>query len=440
MTVAPLAAQYSLPLTSVEVKLEAYGISGPEEVRRGRLSVAYRADGLQMAVYYLRTDPVQPRITYPDPPPMPEPSTAPEVSTRETALWVWQTALLLRDTDERETFLDFIEHQGITRVFLYLASAEGEQASAGYIPFSSEELGPLLADLRARGARAYALDGDKDYVLQPNHAGVFRTVERLVEHNRSVPPEQRFYGVRYDIEPYLVEGFQGPRRQDLLNGYVELIAGVSRIAHAGDLAVAVDIPFWFDAPDEETGVYMEAELEGRRAPILEHIMSVVDDIAIMDYRTDAMGANGAITHSFGELAMGEEKSVDVFVGVETVLLPDEDLFTFYGPVSEGLPPHGDARWIVLEQGGDGRARLWIVDSEEALSELAARTTDSRFLRHWPAGRPTRVAADMQSFHNLGADRMQEVTDVIVRHLVGRPAFVGLAFHDYMGLKALLKRD
>jgi len=179
----PASGQYALPLTSIEVDLAAYGISGPEEVRRGRLSIAYKADSLQVAVYYLRTDPVQPRVTYADPPPMPEPSTASSVTTRETALWVWQTALILRDASERATFLDFIERQGITRVFLYLASAEGERASAGYIPFSSEELGPLLADLRGRGALAYALDGDKDYVLQRNHPGVFRTIERLVEHN-----------------------------------------------------------------------------------------------------------------------------------------------------------------------------------------------------------------------------------------------------------------
>ena len=81
-----------------------------------------------------------------------------------------------------------------------------------------------------------------------------------------------------------------------------------------------------------------------------------------------------------------------------------------------------------------------MDSEEALEELTQRTADARFLRHWPAGRPIRVAADMQSFHNLGADSMRTATDDIVRHLIGRPAFVGLAFHDYMGLKALLQRN
>ena len=80
-----------------------------------------------------------------------------------------------------------------------------------------------------------------------------------------------------------------------------------------------------------------------------------------------------------------------------------------------------------------------MDSEEALAEITILTQGARFLRHWPAGRPIRVAADKQSFHNLGRDHMRDVTREVVRHLVGQPAFVGLAFHDYRGLRELLSR-
>jgi hypothetical protein len=403
------------------------------------VAVAYKPGGAELSLYYVRTDAIPPRLAPPDPPPLPEPSVEPVEGTRQTALWVWTTEALILDLEERATFLDFVEQQGITRVFLYLAAAQGERPSAGYIPFSSEEVGPLLAELRTRGALAYALDGDKDYVLEENHAGVYRTVERLVEHNRSVPPEQRFHGVRYDIEPYLAQGFQGPARQQRLDAYVELIAGVSAIAKPAGLAVAVDIPFWFDAPDEETGTYMEATLAGTKAPILEHIMSVVDDIAIMDYRTNAMGPNGALAHAYHELELGERMDIDVYVGVETIQLPDEDLHTFWGPVTEGLPPRGTTRWIVLEGGADDRTRLWLVDSDAALTELADRTADARSLRHWPAGRAARVSADAQSFHNLGRDRMREVTSEVLQYFGVRPAFVGFAFHDYRGLRELISR-
>ena len=439
LTVAPARAQEAIPLIGVEVDLDAYGIDGPENVRRGRVSIAYAPEGVRLGIYYLRETPTAPRVEYPDPPPTPDAGVTTALETRQTALWVWNTEELIRDLRERGSFLDFIEAQSITRVFLYLASAQGTRSSAGYVPFSSDEMGPLLAQLRARGALAYALDGDRDYVLEENHEGVYRTVRRLVEHNLSVPAEQRFHGVRYDIEPYLAEGFQGPRRSEFLNGYVELIAGVSRIAKEGGLAVAVDIPFWFDAPDQETGLYMEAELNGRKERVLEHIMSLVDDIAIMDYRTNAQGPDGALAHAYNELEMGAAMGVDVFVGVETIELVDEDLHTFFGPVSEGLPARGDIRWLVLEEGADGRTRIWVVDSEESLTDLASRTAGARLIRHWPAGRPIRVAADKQSFHNLGLDRMIDVTGEVVRHLIDEPAFVGLAFHDYRGLRELLSR-
>lgn len=432
-----LAGQESLPLISVEVDLEAYGIGRAEDVRRGRVSIAYAPEGVRLTTYYLRTDPKQPRIVDPEPPPTPEPHPHAGVEPAQRALWVWTTERILREPEERVAFLDFVEAQRISRVFLYLAPAEGERPAHGYVPFSSDEMGSLVAELRGRGALAYALDGDRDYVLDQNHPGVFRTVRRLVEHNRSVSPAQRFHGVRYDIEPYLAPGFQGPARQALLDGYVSLLAGVAEIAHDGGLAVAVDVPFWFDAPDEETGRYMAATHQGRSARLIEHVMRLVDDLSIMDYRTEAFGPDGALAHAYGELRLAEELGVDVFVGVETVPLVDEDLHTFSGPIREGLPPDAIARWIVLEEGPAG-TRLWLIDSGEALAELAERTRDATLLRHWPAGRPIRVAADKQSFRNHGAEKMEAVTGEIVRRLAGSPAFQGLAFHDYRGLRHLLE--
>lgn len=430
-------AQHTLPLLRADIDLEAYGIDSPAEVGRGQLSIVYGRDGVELVTYYLRTDPIRPRVELPPPPAYPTPLDE-VVATRETALWVWNTAEILADRHERTRFLDFIAGQGITKVFLYLPPAEGERAYRGFIPFDGAVMGPLLADLHARGAGAYALDGDRYYVLEENHEGVFRTVGNLVEYNRSAPPEERFHGVRYDIEPYLVPGFQAGRRAELLDGYVRLIAGASEIAREGGLAMAVDVPLWFDAPNEETGEEMLATLDGETAPVLEHVMKYVDDLAIMDYRTSALGPNGAVVHAMGELALGEEMGVDVYVGVETVDLPDEDLVTFFGPSDDGLPPHAETRWVVLEESASGEARVWIVEGEDALTQLSRKTEGARMLRHWAAGRPSRIAADALTFYDLGAEKMREVTDEIVRYLATSPAFVGLAYHEYRTMRELLE--
>lgn len=431
-------AQEALPLVSAAVDPAHFGLGGAGEIQRGRVSIVYAPEGVRLSAHLVRGDPTRPRITYPEPPPTPDPVDPGNAVARQTALWVWETRRILDDAAEREHFLDFVEEQGFTRVFLLIPPAPGSTFDAGFIPFSGEEMGPLLAQIRARGALTYALDGDPAYALPENHDGVVRTVERLAEHNRSVPEEQRFHGVRYDIEPYLVPGFQGTRRGELLNGYVTVVDRASRAARASGLTFAVDIPFWLDAPDEETGEVLEAELNGRVAPVLEHVMAAVDDLAIMDYRTSALGPNGALALAYTEMELAERFGVDVYVGVETTRLNDEDLHTFFGAPRDGLPPHARARWVVLTaERADGLGRLWLVDSEEALRQLEVEASGSAIVRHWPAGRPTRIAGDLQSFYALGEERMRAVTRDIVRHLAAHPTFAGLAFHDYPGMRALV---
>jgi hypothetical protein len=431
------AAQEPLPLLGATVDPGDFGLNGAGDIARGRVAIVYAPDGLELVVHRVRSDPVQPRVTYPERPALPEPRDDLDAVPQQSALWVWQTRAILDDAGERARFLDFVRDQGLTRVFLQIPPGLGTTHSAGFVPFSSEEVGPLVAEIRARGALTYALDGDPSYALSENHDGVERTVRRVVEHNRSVPTEQRFHGVRYDIEPYLVPGFRGPRRQALLDGYIAVVDRASRAARSGALAFAVDIPFWLDAPDEETGAYLEATLDGVRATVLEHLIASVDDLAIMDYRTSALGPNGALAQAYNEIEMAAAFGVAVYVGVETTRLDDEDVHTFFGPPTEGFPPHARARWVVLAAEESGPARLWLVDSDEALSELERRASNASVIRSWPAGRPTRVAGDVQSFHTLGADRLREVSRELVRQLASQPAFAGLAYHDYVGYRRLL---
>jgi hypothetical protein len=433
-----VGAQEEPLLLSTEVELADYGLEHVEDVRRGRVSLVHDPDGPRIALHFLRSTSgtglpgIQPdqrdRL-----------ETGSDDRPEVRALWVWSTAEILADEAERADFLDFVADQAIERVFLHVPAAEGEAPSAGYVPFDGDALAPLLAALHARGALTYALDGDPNYVRPENHAGVLRTVRRVVEHNRSRPPEERFHGVRYDIEPYLLPGFQGPRRQQILDQYVRLIAALAEVAHEGGLRVGADVPFWLDGPDEETGQPFEAELEGVRWGVLRHVMATVDDVAVMAYRTTAEGPNGVLRGAGHEIVLGNGLDrADVFVGVETTRIPDEELHTFRGRPRAGLPTLPDARWVVAEELERGRVRISLVEGAEALAVLARRAADTNRLRHWFAGQPLPLPGDMLSFHSLGADAMRSVTDEIVRRFRAQSSFLGLAFHDYRGLRALLE--
>ena len=433
-----LDAQASTPLFGVDAELGDYGLTDLSSVMRGRVSLVHDPAGDRIQLNFVRSTEVPP----PPPPAPPEaierPSEAP-IESGLKALWVWNTAELIRDSAERDVFLTFVETQGIERIFLYLASAEGARPSAGYIPFDGSALAPLLAALHARGALTYALDGDPNYVREENRAGILRTVRRVAEHNRTHEPEERFLGVRYDVEPYLLPGFQGPQRGQILGDYVSMLADVAEEAHAAGLLVGADVPFWFDGGDEETGEPFEAELDGERRPVLEHVMAVVDDMAIMAYRTDAYGPSGALVRAAGEVELGRRSGVGVFVGVETTRLYDEELYTFRGEARVGIPTLRDAAWVFLEDRGDGRVRVWFANGEEAVATLERQTPDVEALRYWFAGRPVSLPGDWLSFYSLGSDAMETVTGQIVFQFGDDPAFLGLAFHDYRGLSALLER-
>lgn len=435
---ARLGAQETPRLLSVDARLDDFGVTDVDSVQRGRVSLVHDPAGARIVLQFVRSTP-----DAPPPPPAPEqpleptPGAAGEPGLR--ALWVWNTDALLADPEQRHTFLGFVADQRITRVFLHLPAGEGERPSAGFIPFDGPALAPLLRDLHERGVLVYALDGDPYYVRDENHAGVLRTVRSIAEYNRDRPAEERFYGVRYDVEPYLLPGFQGPARQRILDDYARLLSDVAGEAHANGLRVGADVPFWFDGVDEETGEPFEAVVDGVRGPVLHHVMGAVDDIGIMAYRTSAHGPDGAIAFTAGELEFAAETGTGVFVGVETTRLYDEDLFTFRGRGRVGLPELPDVPWVVLEDGGDGRVRAWLAEGADALSALEGQVDDPQTLRYWFAGQPVRVAGDRLSFYSLGADTMRAVTDQIVRQFANAPAFLGLAFHDYEGLSALLSR-
>lgn len=446
MATLPARAQEPLPPLETEVVLAHYGMEDPEEVMRGRISVAHAPAGPRLGVHFLRSEavaPAPPPGSYdaPDLPEIPELTGPVDSLPDPAALWVWNTRELLDDAEARGLFLDFVEGHRFGSVFLQLVPAAGRAPEAGFVPFDSGAYGALLGALSARGVGAYALDGDPAYALVRNHPGVLATVDRVLEHNREAPPEERFRGVRYDIETYLIPGFQGPGRAAILDGYLALVAGLARRTRQAGLKLGLDIPFWLDGPDEETGRPLTAAWNGRRRPLLGQLLERVDDVAVMDYRTRPEGPDGSVAHALGELETAARDGVEVFVAVETEALADEDVFSFAGRGWRGLPP-ARGRWIVVGPGTDvGTASVRLVEGAAAgaLAEAARGVPGgAQAFRHWPAGRPTRVPADKQSFAGPGAEAMRRAVARLVAAVGDHPSFGGVAYHHYESLRRLLE--
>ena len=171
-----------------------------------------------------------------------------------------------------------------------------------------------------------------------------------------------------------------------------------------------------------------ADLEGR--PLSELIIDIVDNVGIMDYRTQAYGADGTIAHARSELRYAADVGKQVFLGLETGELPDETDFAFSSQGSGGSR-------VVVEQIDDERARVsWI--AEEAWDRLGERprtTTGTKILRQ---SRATDVPSGKLSFAQYSRSELDIVIEQTALELQQFESFYGFAIHSYESYRPWLE--
>ncbi len=416
----------------------------PAEVSRGTLaSLVLRALDPGASRIYIR----QLALSV-DPDPLPS-LAGPEADSRETAkvvgaTWIWNTAEILDDSSLRARLLRVLERERVERAFLQLPDDSAHRGAAGEIRIDRDRLRPLVEELTGLGVRVYALDGSPSQALRENHASVLATVDNVIAYNRDSEPAARFAGVRHDIEPYLLAGFHGPARDTLISHYLDLVAEVARRCREAGLVFGVDIPFWYDAPDEFTFETVSIAYGGEEKPASHHLIDLVDEIAVMDYRTVAFGADGTIRHISGELEYASSRQVPVLVGLETHPLPDETLFTFGGdPILDFDRPLPEPGIVVAYQMGDS-TRLIILRRGPLPRDISGALRGAGIEPNgavvWPIRSVVAVPGAKLSFATLGHGSLQRVIDETRREVSVYPSFAGFAIHHVWSYDDLLLEE
>ena len=348
------------------------------------------------------------------------------VRSLRQAMWLWETPAVTSGPDARRRLVQFCRTKGITDLFLQLPYEAERVGERWTISWDRKRLRPLIAELHAAGVTVHALDGDPRFSLPEWHGRVIATIQSITEYNRESPPAERFDGIRYDIEPYLLPGFGGVRRTQILQQYLSIVAASQALAAQAGLVYGVDIPAWFDERNEF--FELVADVEGR--PVSELIIDIVDNVGIMDYRTQAYGADGTIAHAQSELRYAAGVGKQIFLGLETGELPDETDFAFSSQGSGGS-------WVVVEQIDDERARVsWIV--EEAWDRLGGRrktTTGTVILRE---SRATDVPSSKLSFARFSRSELEGVIEQTALELQQFESLFGFAIHSYESYRAWLE--
>jgi hypothetical protein len=404
----------------------------PAELDRGELaSLVFLAKSGESTVY-LRS------LAFSERPGLrvPPPPRRPKVASRplRKAMWVWETQRFAGDPVEIRELAEFCRTRGVTDVFLQLPYAARREGDVWTIDWEPQRLRPLMRALADAGVRVDALDGAPHYVLDENHGQLVASIRAVGAYNRTVPAAERFLGIRYDNEPYLLRGFSGVNKESILRQYLRFLGTCRAAAHEEGLSFGVDVPFWFDGKDRF--FQPVAMVDGK--PLSELIIDRVDNLSIMNYRTFAYGPDGTVTHGRDELAHAARRGTDVYIGLETVYLPNETMQEF-ARLGDGGPSDdpGEAPRLVLD-GYDGvkvRVRWLAAKDWPAVGRRVARRADvivlEKIFEAW-------VPADKITFQDKTPADLERVMAQSATELLEFPSFSGFSIHSYESYRPWLE--
>lgn len=333
----------------------------------------------------------------------------------QKAMWLWETDEITGGPAEIEKLKSFCLAQGITDMFIQIPYTADyrPQTTDWKIVWDSARMKPLLARLHQVGIKVHALDGDPKYALTEYHGRIIALVKDIIKYNETVSANERFDGIRYDNEPYLLPSFGGVQSEAVLKQYLALLSQLKNLTAGAKLELGVDIPFWFDERNE----YFEptAALGGR--PMSDLIIDIVDNVGIMDYRTMAYGADGVIEQAISEIRYAAKQGKKVFVGLETVSLPDETLADFTAD--------GSGQVLSIEKLEGNRVRI------------SYGGVNGRVLRQI---RSIDVPAAKLTFADKKAEDLKEVVQEAASEFMQYPSFYGFAIHSYESYRPWFERQ
>lgn len=261
---------------------------------------------------------------------------------RPRGMWLWESSELLKNPACEQAALTTLREARVTDLFLQIPYPKDVKDAVK--PELETELRQFIKTAHSHSIRVHALDGSPDLSLRDQHPLVLSRIQSILAFNSSSRPEERFNGIHLDVEPYLLLGFDGPSRDEILQEYLELNEKVAGILHrdGGGLAFGVDIPFWWDTVRDQEHPCCTVRFNGVSTTAARHIINLADETWIMAYRNFATGLDGIVNHSQSEIDYSGSKGKHAFVAVETYR-PAVENVVFVAAIKESqwqaLPPN-----------------------------------------------------------------------------------------------------
>jgi len=135
-----------------------------------------------------------------------------------------------------------------------------------------------------------ALAGRPDWAFKSNQDQIKTFISWTLQYNASVGLEERFDGLHFDIEPYLLAEWE-TKNKKILEEWIHNLRFMEQETRGSGLKITLDVPYWLHnvkVPDTEYSF---------SAWLLEKF----DCLVIMDYRNHALGKNGIVDNAHAML-------------------------------------------------------------------------------------------------------------------------------------------
>lgn len=238
------------------------------------------------------------------------------------AMWVWRAEDILFNDKNQDELFQFCKQRNVKELFfqiLYEFTGSKDKNNFTCTMQHQDAFRKFISNATKQKVRIHALEGYPDWVMEERHYEPIAFCKAICEYNKNSAPDERFYGIHLDNEPYLMIGFKNSAlRPKIYKEYIELNEKLNKlIKENSSMVFGIDIPFFFDEPDETSGTIQMVEYNGKLKPTSEHLLDIVDNVGIMGYRTFAYGADGMIIHDQGEIDYAAKMGKKVYVGIET---------------------------------------------------------------------------------------------------------------------------
>ncbi|MFA7288917.1 MAG: T9SS type A sorting domain-containing protein [Melioribacteraceae bacterium] len=238
------------------------------------------------------------------------------------AMWVWNGAnqvnsMINNYSTYRKDLFDFCRaphgnsENKITTLFL---------SCSAFIYGNYDNLKNFISEASDSGITIEYLDGDPSWATY-NHSYGYDRIKKIIEYNAScTKEEQKFKGVHFDVEPYLLKAgssYRAPywdtERMAVWNSYFAFNDTCQALVDSSNsnLYFGIAIPRWY-----ENHVGIEE---------LKKLQSIVDYVAIMDYNENA---SVIISDAKNEIDHAKEYNKKVWIGVDTKEITPETV-SFY---------------------------------------------------------------------------------------------------------------